>query len=199
MTPAVDDEADPIANLFIGLGLVGAVIVLGGEARPQHRVDCREARRPCPMVGCKSNMILDVVDGNIILNSGLLEADRGEGANRIIDARTTDEEFHAVVDATLDWWAKQAARARRLGTNPPESCLEDVIAKHIARIPAEEPITGMDLEDVGAAMFITRERARQIESAALRLLRAASPRIASALYNGETRRPLARIRPRPKR
>lgn len=185
-------------TLFVGIGLVGLMLVLD-EARPRRRIDCRESLRPCPMVGCKSNMIMDVVDGNIILNSGMLEADRGEGANRIIDARTTNEEFHAVVDATLDWWAKQSARARRLGTNPPESCLEDVIAKHLARIPDEDPITGMDLEDVGAAMFITRERARQIESTALQLLRVASIRIRAALISGEARRPLARIRRRPER
>lgn len=197
MTDPVDELAWP-CDLFVGLGLVGAVIVLD-EVRPRHRVDCREARRPCPMVACKSNMIMDVVDGHIILNSGLLEADRGEGANRIIDARTTAEEFHAIVDATLEWWARQASRARRLGTNPPESCLEDVIQKHVDRIPTEEPITGMDLEDVGAAMFITRERARQIESAALKLLRVASPRILAALISGKSRRPLARIRKRPDR
>lgn len=185
--PVARLDGRPGSHLPTTLAILGEGFLLVGIAcaldayRPRHREDCREASRPCPMIGCRSNLIADVTeDGAIILNSGLLDADRGEGANRVIDDKITDAEFHRLVDAVLEWWAQAHARAQRLRTNAPDSCLEDVIDRHVERmmrLPDDDPrySDGLHLEDVGAALFITRERARQIEEAAWNRLVSAAP------------------------
>lgn len=179
-------RAATLDNFGEGLALVGAMLALA-LYRPRLRLDCRDAERPCPMVGCRSNLIMDVGDdGTIILNSGLLDAARGEGANRVIDDKVTAAEFHRQVDEVLSWWERAYDRARRLRTNAPDSCLEDVIDRHLdkmGRLADDDPryTDGLHLEDVGAALFITRERARQIEETAWRQLLEAAPRLRRSL------------------
>lgn len=185
MTTRRSRVTDPMGNLGENLATVGAAataLVL----RPRIRRDCANVPRPCPHVWCRSNMILDVTEnGAIMLNSGLSDEDRGEGAARILGDDMPDEEFYAQVDQVLDWWVYRTDKARRLGTLQPKSCLEDVIDE----MKGEE----MLLEDVGAVMHITRERARQIEEATMLSLQKSKDRIQKLLSGSVARRLFHRL------
>jgi hypothetical protein len=155
--------------------------------RPTKRSECVNGIRPCPWVRCKANMIIDQTEGGgIVINSGLDDEERGEGAGRIwrptvrtnrAEKAAEDAEFAAQAEAALDWWIYRTDRARRMGSVMPDSCLEDILDRY----KGEE----MLLEDVGAKMFITRERARQIEEKALRDLEAAKDLLRRKLYVGQ--------------
>jgi hypothetical protein len=176
---------DTLGNLGENLEMVGAAIAVV-ILSPKIRRDCKDMPRPCWKVGCRSNMILDVTEnGAIMLNSGLSDDDRGEGAARILGDDVSDEEFYAQVDQVLDWWVYRTDKARRLGTRQPQSCLEDVIDA----MQGDE----MLLEDVGAVMHITRERARQIEEAALLALTKSGDRIKKLLGGSFARRLFHRL------
>lgn len=194
--PEPERARDALDNLGEALVLAAAVAAIA-IARPRFRYDCKDAQRPCPFAGCRSNMILDLTDaGEIILNSGQIDAERGEGANREIGPDMPDAEFHERVDAALEWWRASYARARRLGTKPPDSCLEDIIDRHLQKLktlPDDEIVTeGMHLETIGHHMFITRERARQIEASVWTQLQAIAPRLKRILEEALLRRKLAR-------
>lgn len=163
-------------------------------ARPRLRSHCAngEGIRPCPHVWCKSTMILDHTEGGgIVLNSGLRDDERGEGAARIwspVRAKdpakraAEDQEFAAAVDATLEWWIYETDRARRWGSAPPpDSCLEDILD----RLDDGEQ---MLLEEVGEKMFITRERARQIEESGWSQLTQSRERLKRRLGDAPHRR-----------
>ena len=155
--------------------------------RPTRRSECVGGIRPCPWVSCKANMIVDYTEGGgLVINSGLGDDERGEGAGRIwrptvrTDRAKRDAEkaeFLAQADTALDWWIYRTDRARRMGSVMPDSCLEDILDRY----KGEE----MLLEDVGAKMFITRERARQIEEKALQDLEAAKALLRRKLYTGQ--------------
>lgn len=194
---AVDLEPS-LDHLGEALALVGACMAIE-MMRPRKRVDCASAQRPCPFVGCRSNMIIDVTeDGEIIFNSGLVDAERGEGANRVLGPDVPDVEFYRQADNVIDWWRKMFSRATRLHIRPPDSCLEDIIDRHQRRMMSladDDPsfLEGMHLEKIGLHMFITRERARQLEGAALDQLKASAPRIKSLLEDATAGRWLRRL------
>lgn len=155
--------------------------------RPVKRSDCVGGVRPCPWVKCKFNMIIDHTEnGGIVLNSDLGDDERGEGAGRVWrptvrtnkeEKRAEDKEFSDQADSVLDWWIYRTDRARRMGSVMPDSCLADILDRY----KGEE----MLLEDVGQKMFITRERARQIEEAVLRALKQAKDLLKRRLYVGQ--------------
>lgn len=90
--------------------------------RPRRRLECFGGPRPCPFVGCKFNLFLDVtVAGSLKLNFPDLEPDE---------------------------------------MPPLGSCALDV---------AEQG--GLTLEQLGAVLNVTRERARQLEEMLVRKLR----------------------------
>jgi sigma-70-like protein len=94
-------------------------------SRPKRRLECVYGPRPCPFVGCKFNLFLDVtVAGSLKLNFPDLEPDE---------------------------------------MPPLGSCALDV---------AEQG--GLTLEQLGAALNVTRERARQIEEQLIRKLRSSA-------------------------
>jgi hypothetical protein len=182
----------PVENLGEALALVGAILAIE-IAKPRSRIDCGVAARPCPFVSCKANMLIDVTEeGEIILNSGQVDAERGEGANREIGEDVPPEDFYQRVDAMLTWWDESYQRARRMRTRPPDSCLEDIIDRHrlkLRTLPDDEIQTdGMHLETIGGHMFITRERARQLEAAAWTLLKAIAPRLRRRLIEAQVQR-----------
>lgn len=88
--------------------------------RPRARADCVDGPRPCPWVGCKHHLYLDVNP-------------------------TTGSVTIAFPDR--DPWELE------------HSCSLDVAAR-----------SGITLEEVGGIMNLTRERIRQLESRALRIL-----------------------------
>lgn len=102
------------------------VVAPAGAERPRTRGDCADGARPCPWVGCRHNLLIDVhpETGSIQINA--FDPDAGE-----VD-----------LDAL------------------PDTCALDVADRG-----------GMTLEEVGARLGITRERARQVEQAALEKVR----------------------------
>lgn len=132
------------------------------DTRPETRADCIGRPRPCPWVGCKYNMLLDVREetGSIILNAAgdgptsskgrtrrlpvisgkALAAFRGAGARRL-------ETFQARVIEELE---KAAETGRTL-------CALDMVE-------GGETYT---LDEIGEFLNLSRERVRQIEEQAM--------------------------------
>lgn len=106
---------------------VWADMVHADHERPKTRADCKDGPRPCPWVGCRYNLYLDVT------SVGSLKV-----------ARPGTHPWDMVESCALD-----------LADRPPLPWSED----------------GLTLEEIGAALNVTRERVRQIEREALRKLR----------------------------
>ena len=98
------------------------LLAIVDEQRPQRRVDCRAAARPCLYVSCRFHLYLDANEatGSVKLNFPHLEP-----------------------------WELL------------ESCALDVAERG-----------GLTLEEIGALLNVTRERARQLEQSGLDKLRA---------------------------
>jgi hypothetical protein len=120
--------------------------------RPRTVGDCRKGIRPCPWVGCRMNLLIDVLpDGGLLLNAAYVSAKTG--AERVIPAkREADErandEIHDFVEAVFDE-----------PIPPVKSC---VIDEAMSRLK-----DGAQLEEIADVLFVSRERARQIESGAI--------------------------------
>jgi hypothetical protein len=97
------------------------------SAHPRTRGECAEGQRPCPLVGCRYHLYLDVdpSNGSIKLNRPDLE---------VWDL----ERSCALDEAERDWGPDRY---------------------------------GMTLEEIAEVLGVTRERVRQLETAALRRLR----------------------------
>ena len=143
------------------------------DSRPKNYYrDCVDRPRPCPWVGCKHHLLLDVNEktGSITLNIGRVTKLNGPGRrattekrrmntissrNGVLDARNTErlesgteklfEEFEEILNG------KQTS-----------TCVLDCVA-------GERSYT---LEEVGSKLSVTRERIRQIESTASGKLKA---------------------------
>lgn len=114
--------------------------VLAGD-RPVTLGDCRGGARPCALLGCRFNLLLDVDKrGNISINTqtGWVQ----------LPADMTDSEFSRTVDRALE---KIAASTKRV-----PSCAIDEI----------EVNGEMTLESVADVYGLSRERIRQIENKA---------------------------------
>jgi hypothetical protein len=107
------------------------------------RADCRTQSRPCPWVSCKYHLALDInpATGSIHLNAG----PRSRRTLAVWNRRGAEEWLERAADALLDM---------------PETCALDVAERASAT-----------LEEIAELLGITRERARQIENAALAKLR----------------------------
>lgn len=108
--------------------LFSAGVDLHAGWRPRTRGDCESIPRPCPFVGCRHHLLLDVRSGGMI-----------------------------------------SAQAEDLWTME-ETCSLDVAEKAArnARKGAPEALT---LERVGELLGVTKERVRQLEKRALRVLK----------------------------
>lgn len=112
--------------------------------RPRTRADCVDGLRPCPFVGCRYNLGADVSEAGTIFVPGL-------GAKPIV--------------RSYDRWPDGVygdLAADRIAEHEGDTCALDVADRG-----------GHVLDDVGDLLGVTRERARQIESAAKEKLRAA--------------------------
>lgn len=121
-------------------------------ARPRTVGDCRKGPRPCPRVGCRFNLLVDVLpDGSLLLNARYPSAP--VGAARVIppkhdvDERALDE-IEAMIEAVFD------------EPSPPvRSCALDESMRRLS--------DDADLEEIAEVLFVSRERVRQIEESAL--------------------------------
>jgi hypothetical protein len=117
------------------------------HARPRTRADCIDGPRPCPFVGCRYHLAIDVHPsrGSIKTN---FPRDSAEGLRERAAARDVPLD-DIVVDMLL-----------RSLEEMPETCCLDVADRG-----------AHTLEEVGAMMNLTRERVRQIEEIAMRAAR----------------------------
>lgn len=111
--------------------------------RPQTRADCLDGPRPCPYVGCKHHLAMDVrpVERPSLVRVGAV-GDR----NRTIRAASKDLET---------WTDKLLEELGRMS----ETCALDVADRG-----------GITLDAVGKIIGITRERVRQLEAKAKSVL-----------------------------
>lgn len=124
--------------------------------RPRTVGDCRQGPRPCPHVGCRFNLLIDVLDdGSIVINA---KYRRPEGALRVIapKADTQDRFLDEIEDAIEVWYDA--------GGPPVKSCVLDETMAQFSE--------DAQLDEIAALMFVSRERVRQIEATALAKLRA---------------------------
>lgn len=125
--------------------------------RPRTVGDCRKGPRPCPYVGCRFNLLIDVLeDGSIVINA---KYRRPEGALRVIapKAETQDRFLDEIEDAIEVWYGDPDAP-------PVKSCVLDETMDQFSE--------DAQLDEIAALMFVSRERVRQIEATALAKLRA---------------------------
>lgn len=133
--------------------------------RPKVRSDCEGTPRPCPWLGCKYNLLLDVTEsGGIIINHGrkveVREGRRAKTAVKrlpIIGARPSFR-HNKLFETNVE---KLISEIDGIKAN---NCLLDLVEKG-------ETYT---LEQTGDLLNITRERVRQIEAKALKRARVRS-------------------------
>lgn len=122
-----------------------------GHWRPKTRGDCERVERPCPYVGCRYHLALQVnpATGSIGLNRP-----RPAGKSTVWRKRKLGD----LAEQAVEWL--QGMR---------ETCALDVAER------------GAILEEVGQLIGVTRERVRQIEEKALRRLASALRREREAI------------------
>lgn len=129
-------------------------LVPWGNKRPKTRADCLNKPRPCPWVGCKYHILLDVNDsGQIVYNVGKTPSGR---------ARKT---WHRVTGAS--------GAGKEGGDAPLMKALEDALrhGTHTCVLDAVEGGRNHTLEETGTLLNVTRERIRQIEVSSVRKMR----------------------------
>ena len=125
--------------------------------RPRTRGDCVSGPRPCPWVGCKYHLALDLLtDGG--LASPLLR--------------------HVVCNVRGYWTMAAPRHAHRRATGQQIERWEDELVDRLDSLPytcaldVAGDLGGVRLQDIADILGVTRERIRQIESVALRKLQA---------------------------
>lgn len=111
--------------------------------RPVTRGDCRGGIRPCPFVGCRFNLLLDVnpTTGSIAFNHA--------AAVTLVTNDDTDDRFDQAAETATDAWAEADV----------PSCALDVVDAELAD---ETPIA-----DVARILGVSRQRVDQIVSKAV--------------------------------
>lgn len=116
-----------------------------GDARPRTRAECVDAPRPCPFVGCRYHLALDVVYKSIRVNVGRSGRDgqrpRSKALLKAADVFDADQ----VVDELVAWWFDGAP-----------SCALD-----------EAEIGAANRDEVGDAMAIAHSFVHRIEASAM--------------------------------
>lgn len=139
--------------------------------RPKTRGDCVDGIRPCPFVGCKHHLYLDVTpSGSVKLNFPDLEPDQMGETCALDIADRAQVHADAVTESPDDGEEVEEDPA------PPAATLVDK-----NRVG---PAFGNTLENVARAMNLTRERVRQIETKALRTLGVRARRAGLEAYQG---------------
>jgi hypothetical protein len=142
------------------------------EERPTNYYrDCMDRPRPCPWVGCKHHLLLDVNEntGSITLNIGRVTRPGNNGSravtqkrrHRTISARSgvlDKRNTELLVDGTKELFLEFD---KILDGEEIETCVLDCV----------EDERHYTLEEVGTKLSVTRERIRQIESNATSKLR----------------------------
>jgi len=142
------------------------------DSRPKNYYrHCVDRPRPCPWVGCKHHLLLDVNEatGSITLNVGRITKRNVEGRRDITSKRRT-----STIPAR---GLRSDSRERRLL----ESATEELFQAFDEALEGKEISTcvldcvadenSYTLEEVGQRLSVTRERIRQIESRATAKLR----------------------------
>jgi len=119
--------------------------------RPKTVGDCRHAVRPCPWVSCRFNLLIDVLeDGSIVINA---KYRRPDGAQRVIAPKPeTEDRFQDEIEDAIEVWFDEPIP-------PVRSCVLDE-TMHLYNDDKQ-------LDEIAELMFVSRERIRQIEAAAL--------------------------------
>lgn len=123
-----------------------------GSRRPKNYFnDCVDRPRPCPWIGCKFHLLVDVTHaGNLVVNGGE-RSTRGRRQwtkKKLPSKRSFEEEvMESLFDSLRKGW--------------PPTCTLDV---------AEDP-EDSTLDDVGEILNVSRERIRQLQAYALEVLR----------------------------
>ena len=124
--------------------------------RPRTVADCRDGPRPCPWIGCRFNLLADVLeDGSLVLNArypgGRLGAERPIPPREDLDGRFRDE-IDDFIDALFD--EPDPSIPSCVIDAPPGGAREDA-----------------ELEAIAQRLYVSRERVRQIEASGLENLR----------------------------
>ncbi|MCG8419033.1 MAG: hypothetical protein MJE77_13935 [Proteobacteria bacterium] len=122
------------------------------ETRPQRvasRAECQAGPRPCPWVGCRHHLLLDVKEGGSLV---LWQPGRRPGRPRELPAEPS------VSADEVEAWAERAADTLE---SMPDTCSLDVADR------GEH-----DAEDVATILAVSVSRVHQLESRAVAALRA---------------------------
>ena len=118
--------------------------------RPQTRADCQKVPRPCPWVGCKHHLLLEVYEGGAIAIASRRRARDGRPVSLYVRPRPSPMIIGRFCDQAV-------ATLERLQ----DTCALDVAERG-----------GHTLAETGAFMGnVTREHVRQIEVRGLKKLR----------------------------
>lgn len=124
--------------------------------RPRTVADCRDGPRPCPWVGCRFNLLADVLeDGSLVLNAAY--PGRQFGAERPMPPRPDlDDRFRDEIDDFVDavYDEPDPSLPSCVIDTPPGGARDDA-----------------QLEEIAQRLFVSRERVRQIEASGLENLR----------------------------
>lgn len=116
-----------------------------GHWRPKTRKDCEQGARPCPFVGCKHSLVMEVV-GSSLKHVGVRDRDQ---ESRTLSQRASLQR--------VDSWSDALIAA--LGAMP-ETCALDVADSD-----------GATQQEVAEILNLSTERVSQIEKDGLRKLR----------------------------
>lgn len=128
--------------------------------RPKVVGDCKDGPRPCPWLRCRFNLLVDVLeDGSIVLNGRYR---RPDGALRVILPKPeTEERFLDEAEDAVESWFDE------IDPPVPSCALDEARGQRLREIEENEEKGGMQLDYIAELLYVSRERVRQVEHAAL--------------------------------
>ena len=138
--------------------------------RPKTRADCIGDPRPCPWVGCKYHLFLDVIPktGSIVFNVGRTTTEgRDKRRRRNATRRAATVSPRTKRRGSIGYKQYERSEAQLMAAfDQAESgdlptCLLTLIGDE----------TTYTLEETGDVLNVTRERIRQIEEKAMRMIK----------------------------
>lgn len=123
--------------------------------KPKKRSDCKNGPRPCPWVGCKWNMALDVTSSGSIVGPRRPGGGISNSPLRVNPRKWSecDRKWKIVEQSIIDY-------LDHISESGETNCSLDLCDGD-----------GMTLTSVGSTIGVTRERARQIEDRSIRICR----------------------------